>query len=111
VNADHGVVAKAAWIASRPYVVPRLQRFAVYETPSSTEWAWPLPESGFAPTLFVDVSSTLTVKLEAMKCYESEVRNYPHPRSLQALTERAAYWGSRVGRTAAEPFQVLREVS
>jgi len=111
VNSDHGVVARAAWVACRPYVVPRLQRFAVYETPSSTEWAWPLDGGVFAPTLFVDVSATLAVKLEAMQCYASELRDYPHPRSLAALTERAAYWGGRVGRTAAEAFQVLREVS
>ncbi|MDQ2751007.1 MAG: PIG-L family deacetylase [Actinomycetota bacterium] len=111
VNSDHAVVARATWIACRPYVVPRLQRFAVYETPSSTEWAWPLDGGAFQPGLFVDVTETLDVKLEAMACYDSEVRDYPHPRSLRALSERAAYWGSRVGRSAAEPFHVLREVS
>ena len=40
VNADHEVVARAAWTACRPYVLPRLRRFAVFETPSSTEWGW-----------------------------------------------------------------------
>jgi hypothetical protein len=45
-----------------------------------------------------------------MACYISELRDYPHPRSLRALDERAAYWGSRVGARAAEAFQVLREV-
>jgi LmbE family N-acetylglucosaminyl deacetylase len=87
-----------------------LRRFAVFETPSSTEWAWPLQGGGFQPELFVDVSATLEVKLAAMACYESELRNYPHPRSLRALRERAAYWGSRVGRPAAEAFQLLRQV-
>ena len=42
VNADHGIVARAAWTACRPYCRPRVRRFAVFETPSSTEWAWPL---------------------------------------------------------------------
>jgi LmbE family N-acetylglucosaminyl deacetylase len=110
VNLDHGIVARAAWTACRPYVLPRLRRFAVFETPSSTEWAWPLQGGGFQPELFVDVSATLEVKLAAMACYESELRNYPHPRSLRALRERAAYWGSRVGRPAAEAFQLLRQV-
>lgn len=110
VNVDHGRVAQAAWVACRPYVVPGLRRFAVYETPSSTEWAWPLPGSAFAPSLFVDVTATLATKLEAMSCYTSELRDYPHPRSLEALRERAAYWGSRIGAAAAEPFQILREV-
>lgn len=110
VNADHGIVARATWTACRPYVVPQLRRFAVYDTSSSTEWAWPLADGAFRPDLFVDVTTTLDVKLAAMECYPSELRDYPHPRSLRALSERAAYWGSRIGRGAIEPFQVLREV-
>lgn len=111
VNADHGVVARAAWTACRPYVLPGLRLFAAFETPSSTEWAWPVQGSTFEPALFVDVASTLEEKLDAMSCYETELRDYPHPRSLRALRERAAYWGSRVGRQSAEAFQVLREVT
>lgn len=110
VNSDHGVVARAAWTAARPYVAPWLRRFAVFETPSSTEWAWPLDDGGFHPTLFVDVTADLDTKLAAMACYEPELRDYPHPRSLRALRERAAYWGSRVGLPAVEPFQVFREM-
>ncbi|MGW2571416.1 PIG-L deacetylase family protein [Streptomyces sp. NPDC001537] len=109
VNSDHGVVARAAWTACRPYVLPGLRRFAVFETPSSTEWAWSTDDA-FTPSLYADVTRTLQVKLEAMSCYETELRDHPHPRSLRALQERAAYWGSRVGRPAAEPFQVLREM-
>ncbi|MDX6214164.1 MAG: N-acetylglucosamine malate deacetylase 1, partial [Frankiales bacterium] len=41
-------------------------------------------------------------------CYDSELRPEPHPRSLDALRTRAAYWGSVVGMSAAEPFMVLR---
>lgn len=111
VNADHGIVARAAWTACRPYVLPGLRLFAAFETPSSTEWAWPIAGSTFHPALFVDVSSTLDEKLDAMSCYETELREYPHPRSLRALRERAAYWGSRVDRPAVEAFEVLREVS
>jgi LmbE family N-acetylglucosaminyl deacetylase len=111
VNCDHGVVSRATWTACRPYVCPQLQRFAVFETPSSTEWGWPTPESAFTPNSFVDISVGLDAKLRAMTCYETELRDYPHPRSERALRERAAYWGSIVGRTAAEPFQILRELT
>ncbi|NMI02274.1 PIG-L family deacetylase [Pseudonocardia acidicola] len=111
VNLDHGIVSRAAWTACRPYVLPGLRRFAVFETPSSTEWAWPLDGGAFTPGLFVDVTETVETKLAAMACYPSELRDYPHPRSLRALRERAAFWGSHVGRMAVEPFQVLREMS
>jgi LmbE family N-acetylglucosaminyl deacetylase len=109
-NADHTVVARAAWTACRPYAASWLRRFAVFETPSSTEWGWSMPGNGFKPTLYVDITGTLETKLAAMACYESELREYPHPRSLRALRERAAFWGSHVGVAYAEPFRVFREV-
>jgi LmbE family N-acetylglucosaminyl deacetylase len=110
VNADHGLVARATWTACRPYSRPQLRRFAVFETPSSTEWAWPMNDSDLQPNLFVDITETLDVKVAAMECYQSELRDYPHPRSSRALRERAAYWGSHVGRLAVEPFRILRDV-
>lgn len=110
VNTDHGLVARGAWTACRPYARPRVRKFAVFETPSSTEWAWSMPGTDFRPSLFVDVTDTLEAKIAAMECYETELRDYPHPRSSRALRERAAYWGSHIGRLAAEPFIVLREV-
>jgi LmbE family N-acetylglucosaminyl deacetylase len=109
VNADHAVVARAAWTACRPYAAPWLRRFAVFETPSATEWAWPMQGAGFEPTLYVDITETIEVKLAAIACYETELRAYPHPRSLPALRERAAFWGSHVGVAHAEAFQILRE--
>jgi LmbE family N-acetylglucosaminyl deacetylase len=111
VNSDHQVVSRAAWVACRPYRLPGLRRFAVFETPSSTEWAWPYGDSSLSPNLFVDVTATLEAKLAAVECYETELRDYPHPRSRRALIERAAHWGSQVGRRYAEPFRILREVS
>lgn len=110
VNADHGLVARAAWTACRPYCRPGLRRFAVFETPSSTEWAWPLEGAQLQPNLFVDVTATLDIKIAAMQRYETELRDYPHPRSSRALRERAAFWGSQVGLLAAEPFRLLREM-
>ena len=108
VNTDHGIVARAAWTACRPYAAPWVERFLAFETPSSTEWAWPLPDAGFAPQWFVDVTETIERKLAAMACYESELRDHPHPRSLTALRDRAATWGSRCGVAYAEPFVAMR---
>jgi LmbE family N-acetylglucosaminyl deacetylase len=67
----------------------------------------------FAPNLYVDISATLDVKLTAMKAYAdtyvSEVRPFPHPRSLEALTAAAQRHGAASGLLAAEPFMLLRE--
>ena len=111
VNLDHGVVSRAVWTACRPYRFPHIQRLGVFETPSSTEWAWPLADGVFSPNLFVDVSETISAKVAAMECYDVELRDYPHPRSVLALRQRAAFWGSHVGRDAVEPFVILRELA
>jgi LmbE family N-acetylglucosaminyl deacetylase len=108
VNLDHGVVSRATWTACRPYAREGLRELLAFETASSTEWAMPTTGERFVPTVFVDVTDTLEVKLAAMACYASELRDAPHPRGLEALRTRAAYWGGAVGRPAAEPFVALR---
>lgn len=110
VNADHSLVAQAVWTACRPYRMPQLRLIAAFETPSSTEWSSVAEGFAFRPTMFVDVAATIQCKLAAMSCYASELREYPHPRSLRALRERASYWGSVVGRSAAEAFLILRDL-
>jgi hypothetical protein len=45
-----------------------------------------------------------------MKCYEQEMRSYPHPRSIGAINHRAHYWGRMVGVVRSEVFKLLREI-
>ena len=110
INRDHAVVHEATLTAARPYSTPFLRRILTYETPSASEWAGPYPEAAFVPNVFVDISAHLEAKLAAMAAYATELRDSPHPRSLEALRHRAAHWGSVVGVPAAEPFQLVREV-
>lgn len=108
LNVDHAAAARAALTACRPLPGAPMRRILAFEVPSATGWGF--PDHPFAPTVFLDAGAALEAKLEAMRAYESEVRDYPHPRSPQALAERARTWGSQVGLPAAEPFMLLREV-
>ncbi len=110
VNRDHKVVNEAVMVACRPVGDHHPRAVFLFETPSSTEWSWPDPASAFLPNHFVDVSATIERKLEAMACYPTELRPPPHPRALESLRTRAAYWGQLVGRAYAEPFVVARQV-
>jgi len=109
LNRDHRVVAEAVMVACRP-VGPAPRRVLCFETPSSSEWSPPDPALQFTPTVFVDIAATVEKKLAAMACYATEVRPHPHPRALESLRARAAYWGQHAGLTHAEPFVLCREV-
>ncbi|AUT00931.1 GlcNAc-PI de-N-acetylase [Nostoc sp. CENA543] len=110
INRDHQVVHEATLTATRPYSASFVERILCYETPSATEWAGPYVENYFVPNVFVDISSHLENKLRAMSAYKTELRAFPHPRSLEALHTRAGYWGSIIGVAAAEPFMLVREI-
>lgn len=108
LNSDHRAVSRAVMVATRPYGAHQPGRVLHFEVPSSTGWETP---STFAPNYFVALSGALLdTKLAAMACYKEELRPAPHPRSLEALRTRAAYWGQVCGAAYAEPFQLMREV-
>lgn len=104
VNRDHELLFKALLVATRP-TETFISAVYAFDTASSTEWAYPRT---FMPDTWVDISSTLEHKIAAMSCYESELRDYPHPRSLMALRHRARAWGNQVCLEAAEVFMTVR---
>jgi LmbE family N-acetylglucosaminyl deacetylase len=104
VNRDHVAVHDSTLVATRPS--NGVEMVLAYETPSSTEYA---PETtGFEPTLFVDISDYLETKTDAFECYDIEIREPPHPRSVKALRALARMRGSASDAAAAEAFDVLR---
>ena len=104
VNRDHELLFKAVLVATRP-TEESIEAVYAFDTASSTEWAHP---RSFVPDTWIDISTTLEQKLAAMACYESEVRPYPHPRSLEALRHRALAWGHQHCLEAAEVFMTVR---
>jgi LmbE family N-acetylglucosaminyl deacetylase len=110
LNVDHGVIHRAVLTATRPMAGQPVREIYAFEVPSSTEWAFGSLQPTFRPNVFVDVESTLETKIAAMACYETEVREFPHPRSPEALRATARRWGSVVGCHAAEAFELVRSV-
>jgi LmbE family N-acetylglucosaminyl deacetylase len=106
-NRDHQLLFKAALIATRP-MAESIEAILAYSTLSSTEWGYP---RSFVPDTWVDISATLDQKLAAMACYQSELRDFPHPRSLRAIRSKAEAEGSACCLEAAEPFMTVRRIS
>jgi N-acetylglucosamine malate deacetylase 1 len=110
VNIDHRVVHDAVIVACRPVPDHSVKKLLFFEVPSSTEWRPPGSGAAFCPNLFVDISRTLSIKLKALEAYETELRSFPHPRSLRAVTALAHWRGASAGVIAAEAFMLGRDV-
>ena len=110
VNVDHTVVHHAVAAACRPLPASSVAEVLYFEVPSSTEWRFAHATPAFAPNLFVDIESSLDRKLRALEAYASEMRPFPHPRSIQAVEHLARWRGATVGRRAAEAFEISRRV-
>jgi N-acetylglucosamine malate deacetylase 1 len=110
LNIDHSLVSRAVQTACRPLPGHGVQALYGFETLSSTEWAPPELGDTFRPNRFVDVSGSLEKKVRALQAYASEMREFPHARSLEAVRALAVLRGASVGFAAAEAFQVVREL-
>ncbi len=110
LHGDHKAVHLATLVASRPINNCPVRRLLCYETLSETDWASPLDDSAFRPTVFVDITDVLERKLEALACFRNELKQPPHPRSLRAVEALARMRGSTAGLMAAEAFMLVREI-
>lgn len=108
LNVDHRITCEAVLTACRPVGDCPVKRIYAFETPSSSEWNYNCREP-FVPNVFFDVKGTLEAKIKGMSCYGSEMKDYPHPRSEEALVALGRYRGSGSGYALAEAFQLLRE--
>jgi LmbE family N-acetylglucosaminyl deacetylase len=111
IHNDHKAVFDAAMVAARPVGSYSVKTIYAYETLSETEWAYPFAGEYFVPTIFETLDDeSFYAKLEAMKHYKSQLREFPNSRSIEALEALAKYRGSTVSSTRAEAFVLIREI-
>ena len=111
VNKDHQRVYESTLVACRPVSEQCVKRLFLYSVPSSTEWNVQTSTNVFLPNWYEDISGEWAErKYKAMECYRTELREYPHPRSIQYLRTADAAEGNRVGLLAAESFILLRSI-
>lgn len=105
LNIDHRITFNAVLTACRPLAGETVREIYSFETPSSTEWNYPYK---FNPNIFVDITGEIEKKIEALKCYASELREFPHPRSEESIRCIAKHRGSTAGLSYAEAFEAVR---
>jgi len=107
LNIDHKKTYEAVLTATRPMETEPVKIIYSFEVLSSTEWNYP---TKFSPNVFFDISKTVEKKIEAMKWYQTELRTFPHPRSIETIKSNAKTWGSKVGMQYAEAFELVRSM-
>jgi len=90
---DHRAVALASMGACRA-----VQQVLCYDSPSSI---------GFTPSVFVDISDTLSKKLAALDCHRSQVGSSVMA-SHELVSTQAGYRGFQARTIAAEGFEPIR---
>lgn len=112
INKDHQLVSESSMVAARPKPDSQIKKVFLYEVLSETEWTKPAQkiEEVFIPNSYEDISEFLEYKLKAMEFYKSELKEYPHPRSLEGIKILAQKRGMEVGLKYAEAFMTLREI-
>lgn len=98
VNQDHRMIYDSALVVGRECSV------MTCEVLSSSEWY----HTPFNPILYVDITDSIESKLEAIKCMPTELKQYPHPRSLEGIKIKARQRGMEAGVEYAEAFDVVR---
>ena len=95
----HEGVAKASIAAAR-----RKNTVFFYEpiTPSGRSYV------PFKPSLYVDIESTLCMKIASLKCHKSEYNKFGAEDWIEGVRCRCGFRGYEIGKKYAEAFEVLR---
>ena len=107
-HSDHRVLFDAVMACTKSFRYPFIKRVLMYECISETEFAPALSEKAFLPNYFVEITEYMTIKLEIMEIFESELGEHPFPRSLENIKALATYRGASVGVKYAEAFQLIK---
>jgi LmbE family N-acetylglucosaminyl deacetylase len=107
LHKDHRIIFESSLVAIKS-TKNRIRKILSYETLSETDLQQSM--APFIPNVYVDIQDTFEKKIKAMKAYKSELKQYPHPRSLEIIKALAEKRGSEVGLKFAEAFMLVREV-
>lgn len=113
LHQDHRSVAYAAQVAARTCteVGRNIREIYMYETLSETHWNAAQLEGGFQPNVYNDVTGFMKLKLDAVRAYKSQLKEFPNVRCVEALESLAILRGGIAGMLEAEAFVLLRKLS
>lgn len=104
LNIDHKITNQSVVTACRPQKKMPVSELYFFEILSSSEWNFSDTEMTFKPNYFVDISKSINKKIKALKEYKKELRNWPHPRSIEGVKTLSKFRGMSSNLLNAEAF-------
>ena len=109
MNIDHQIAYRATITACRPLKTNSVKTILSFEVLSSTDWA-SFEKKNFQPNFYINISNQIKDKLKFLSYYKSEIKKYPHSRSLKAIEALAKIRGTSSGYNFAEAFYLVRHL-
>jgi LmbE family N-acetylglucosaminyl deacetylase len=107
IHEDHQLIHKSVLVAVRPNSsIYQPIKIMAYETLSETEWGF----NSFSPNVYIDISKHIEAKINAMRCYKSQLKQIPHSRSIDSIRSLARFRGGTINVKYAEAFMLIRHV-
>ena len=110
LNIDYRIVSEATLAAFRPQTNEIWEEIRSFEVPSATDYGHKSVTNNFCPNLYINITETWKMKLNALKEYKMEMRKSPHSRSFDGLENLAKYRGNQVGLEYAEALEVIKKI-
>ena len=110
LNIDHQITYKATITACRPLKKYHfIEQIISYEVPSSTEWMIS-NKFVFKPNIYLNISKQIDDKIKYLKFYKSELKKYPHSRSIKGIKTVASFRGIASGCKYAEAYILIKKI-
>jgi LmbE family N-acetylglucosaminyl deacetylase len=103
INRDHRIVSEAVRVCTRPRITSPVDALYEFPIPGSTEWNY----SAITYNVVEDITLYHDKKLELFGRYDTEIRSFPDPMSLEKIKSRDEYYGSIYGYDKAEVFKLI----
>lgn len=107
-NNDHKLVYNSTVMATRPGSQASVPRVMSFEILSSSEWNFQTP---FTANYLESLSEEdVENKWKALEIYETEIKEFPFPRSRMGIRVQAMTRGMQAGFSYAEAYYLVREL-
>ena len=100
---DHQKVHECTLVATRP-ASSNVKSVLSYEIPGTVK-------TTYVPNVYEDVSKELRYKIKSFRYYTTEIKKFPHPRSIKSIENLSMHRGIEAGVKNAEAFRLIRSIN